>query len=209
MICFWGRRILTIGVCLLALFWLASCSSPDRLEHNEDASATDQSQLPFHDGVAPSSANGSARTQPGAGRSNDLPFRAPQQLPAGTMLTIRLQHPLATDHSDAERTFEAVIDRPVVVDGDRLVPIGASVTGRVESARASNFKSNHGYLQLTLTSIQLAGLKLPVQTSSLFVRGEAGRSGAPSDAAWAKSARPVIYLEKGRQLVFRLTEPVD
>jgi len=93
-----------------------------------------------------------------------------------------------------------MVDQPVIIDGNQLVPLGAMVSGRVESARASNLKRNRGYVRLTLESIQLAGSHVPMQTSSLFVRGRAG----PTQA----SESPVVRLERGRRLTFRLTEPV-
>src|SRR5207248_10256820 len=105
---------------------------------------------------------------------SDLPFRDPQTLPAGTLLTVRLKNPVSAENPDADRTFQAVVDQPIVIEGNKLVPAGTLVSGRVESARASNLKRNSGYLRLTLDSIDLAGSKLPMQTSSLFVSGNAG-----------------------------------
>ena len=61
----------------------------------------------------------------------------------------------------------------MVIDGNKLIPRGAAVSGRVESARASNLKRNRGYVRLVLETIHLSGASLPVQTASLFVRGSA------------------------------------
>ncbi len=103
-----------------------------------------------------------------------LPFHDPQNLPAGTLLTVRLKNPISAENPGANGTFEAVVDEPVVIEGNKLVPRGAIVAGRVESARASKLKRNRGYVRLALDSIHLAGANLPIQTSSLFVRGNAG-----------------------------------
>jgi hypothetical protein len=90
------------------------------------------------------------------------------------------------------------------------------VSGRVESARASKVKRNRGYVRLVLNSIHLAGMSLPIQTSSLFVRGNASdvQSGETThgettqgEAAQSEASAAVIRLEKGRRLTFRLTEP--
>jgi len=69
----------------------------------------------------------------------------------------------------------------------------------VESARASKVKHNPGYVRLTLDSIDVAGKDLPVQTSSLFARGNA----PTGDASLS-----VLTLEQGRRLTFRLAQPV-
>ena len=90
-----------------------------------------------------------------------------------------------------------------MIEGNSLVPRGATVAGRVESALASNVRRNRGYVRLALDSIHLAGVNLPIQTSSLFVRGNSGDTQTGQGEDGAK-----IHLEKGRRLTFRLTEPV-
>jgi hypothetical protein len=135
------------------------------------------------------------KTKPETG----LPFRDDDSLPAGTLLTVRLKSAVAADSPGASGTFEAVMEDPVVIEGTALVPRGAGVEGRIESSRVSNLKQNRGYLRLTLDSIDVGGKDLPVQTSSLFVRGTTPDSSAKVI---------VINLEKGRRLTFRLAEPV-
>jgi hypothetical protein len=120
-------------------------------------------------------------------------------LPVGTLLTVRLKNPISADNPGPSATFEAVLDEPVVIEGNALVARGANVAGRVEAARVSKVKGNRAYLRLTLNSIDVAGKDLPVQTSSLFARGT-----APDGDVSAR----VITLEKGRRLTFRLAEPV-
>jgi hypothetical protein len=113
------------------------------------------------------------------------------------LLTVRLKNPVSADNPEASGRFEGTIDEPVTVDGNTLVPRGASVAGRVDSARSSKVKGN-GFVRVTLDSIDIAGKELQLQTSSLFVRGS-GASHSPAIQA--------ITLEQGRRLTFRLTEP--
>ena len=123
-------------------------------------------------------APGQTATPPDNGLNPEtgLPFHNPQSLPAGTLLTVRLKNPISADDPGANARFDAVVDEPVVIEGNRLVPRGATVAGRVESARASNVRRNRGYVRLMLDSIHVAGVNLPIQTSSLFVRGNSGDS---------------------------------
>ena len=79
-----------------------------------------------------------------------------------------------------------------------LIPRGADVTGRVESARTSQMKPGRGYIQLALQSVRVGGVDVPVQTASLFVRQSPQKD----------SSAPVIRLEKGHRLTFRLIQPV-
>jgi len=57
---------------------------------------------------------------------------------------------------------------------------------------------------LTLNSLDIGGRDFAIQTSSLFVRGDA--SVAP--AAGGTHAAEIVHLAGGRRLTFRLTEPV-
>jgi hypothetical protein len=192
---------ITIWLALLSLLLCAGCSRPAEL-NSADGSSADPHQVPFRDAdrkaVAESGANVSsvAQDQPVKGE-NGLPFRDSQNLPAGTLLTVRLKNPVSAKNPEAIGTFEAVVDEPVTVEGNTLVPRGASVAGRVESARTSKLKGN-GYVRVTLDSIDIAGKDLHLQTSSLFARG---------NAAGRRPSLDPITLEKGRRLTFRLTEP--
>jgi hypothetical protein len=193
---------------LLLLLWAPACAPPAGLQAG-DATTADQHQVPFHDedGRSPHPGDSSAARENGLRPAADLPFQEPQNLPAGTLLTVRLKNPISADNPDARGTFEAIVDQRVVIEGNTLIPPGATVLGRVESARASNLKRNRGYIRLTLVSIRLGGSSVPVQTSSLFARAGQTRS-KTTEGSQAEAPGRVIRLEKGRLLVFRLTEPV-
>ena len=178
MISFPRARIRTICPLLLALLPLA-CSRPDGLKIDE----TGESRKPRPD--------------------LNVPFRDSQTLPAGTLVSVRLQNPIAADNPGGNGIFDAVVDEAVLVDGSALLPRGAVVAGRVEAARSSELRRNRGYLRLKLDSVNIGGRDLPIQTSSLFVSGNAD----PAHASDAPSPQ-VVHLESGRRLTFRLTEPL-
>jgi hypothetical protein len=198
---------------LLALLWTAGCARPAGPQSDDAVVHADQHQAPFHEGESTASAPQASPTAQDTGSNPDtgLPFHGlqnhdPTNLPAGTLLTVRLKNSISAENPGANGTFEAVVDEPVVIEGNKLVPRGAAVLGRVESARASNVKRNRGYVRLVLNSIHLAGMSLPIQTSSLFVRGSAGD--APTgETPPGEASTVMIRLEKGRRLTFRLTEP--
>ena len=184
----WGPALLSPPRCLalVVLALGAGCSRPVELPQ-EDAGV----QAEQHQAV-------------GRKAEAELPFRESQNLPAGTLLTVRLTDPINADRVAASGTFVAIVDEPLSVDGNTLIPRGASVAGRVESARASEVKHNIGFVRLTLDSIDLSGRALAVQTSSLFARGNVTAADAARDSSPA-----VIRIQKGRRLTFRLTEPVS
>ena len=201
------RILLTV---LLALIWAGGCARPNELRNSSNAPPGGQPQVPFHDSddqvARPADSLGVQDNGPGA--VPNLPFHDPQNLPAGTLLTVRLNAPISSDKPGANATFEAVVDQPVVIDGNKLIPRGAVVSGRVESARTSNLKRNRGYVRLVLESIHLSGASLPVQTASLFVRGSAADAQTALKVPSSDPSASGIRLEKGRLLTFRLTEPV-
>jgi len=202
----WPRR--RAAWLLLFATLAVSCSRP-LTPRPEDSSQSDQGQAPFQS--AASTPGASAPEVSPAGHSNRpnseaaLPFRVGQDLPAGTLLTVRLKDAISSNYSGESLPFGAVVDEPVRVEGATLLPIGVTVAGRVESAHTSLVKHSRSYIRLTLDAIDLNGRQLPVQTSSLFVHGNASQT-APSVG---ENSSQVIHLESGRRLTFRLTEPVS
>jgi hypothetical protein len=193
----------------LALLCVGGCARPTGLQ-SEGSDRSDQHPVPFHDGDRAGS-GGPSETPPAPEHSPNpdagLPFHDSQNLPAGTLLTVRLKRPITAESPGSDGTFEAIVDEPVVVEGNRLVPRGAAVSGRVESTRSSNLKRNRGYVRLALDSIHLSGGILPIQTSSLFVKGNSSDALASQSDAPQSDASTMIHVEKGRRLTFRLTEP--
>lgn len=203
---------------LLVLVLTAGCSR--RLGLGADGtSQTDPHDLPFH-GDADAAAAGEAASRPRVpdqrGTSSELPFdsSASPILPAGTLLTVRLESPLASSRRDSGKTFVAAIDEPVMVDGRALIPQEAQVKGFIESARVSATNRRTGYLRLTLDSIRIGDKELPLPTSSLFARGIIDDAGDDSGTTASRlpqmaAQREVIRLRKGRLLTFRLTAALD
>ncbi len=209
----WGLLRPKVGawpflLAVLALtFSASSCSRPVGLRP-EDSAQADQREAPFQDSASASDAsteNAPASSAKGIKAESAPPFRDAQDLPAGTLITVRLKNDLSSDYTGESLTFGAVVDEPVQVEGNVVLAQGAGVAGRVESTRTSLVKRNRGYIRLTLDAIDFEGRKLPVQTSSLFVHGILTR------AANGKSDNPsqAVHLESGRRLTFRLIEPVS
>lgn len=201
---FQRMRELILPVTVLSVA-LASCSRPATVK-NSDAGQVDQRPVPFQDsGETDYTASTPFQRQaevPGAKAA--LPFRDVHSatLPAGTLLTVRLENPISTDRNAAPGTFAAVVDEPVIVDGDVLVARGTGVLGRVESERPSGLKGNHCCIRLTLDSIGISGKELPIQTSTLFAHSKVGD---PQDSN-SSSLAEVVRLKTGRRLTFRLAE---
>lgn len=189
-----------IAAAALILLLEIGCSRPVTVPN--DASQSDRHQAPFQSGTAKPANPGPAEpsvVQAESGPAVDkLPFRERENLPAGTLISVRLTNPISIVEIGGENSsFEAIVVAPVVVDGATLIPKGTPVTGRIESIRTSQLKPTRGYVRLALASVHAGGIDVPVQTASLFAR-QSPSSEQPSS---------MIGLEKGRRLTFSVSEP--
>lgn len=120
------------------------------------------------------------RAQPPQSNADNggLPFAKSQiiEVPTGSPVYIRLQDPISSATAQEGQSFPAVLDEPIVVEGQTIAAQGTVVTGRVVAARQSVHLHDAGYLRLTLSSITLNGKTVPLQTSSLFVKGGSFRN---------------------------------
>jgi hypothetical protein len=157
----WSTAHFAVLILVVALF--AGCARQPNAQGSDESSTTqagDDHKLPFeHD----SGKNGISPT------GSLVPM--PASLPAGTPITIRLQSAVSSASSRSGDGFEGVLDEPVIIQGQTVVPRGAAVSGRVVEAKASGHLHDPGYLRLTLEKIFINGKAVPLQTSSIFVKG--------------------------------------
>lgn len=148
-------RISLLILSVFALALLSACGT--RLPDSANAAQPDNNSAPFgeHAAITPS--------------KSLVP--APQVIPAGTAIAIRLQETVSSATASPGEHFDAVLAEPIVVNGETIAPRGAQAEGRVVAARHSGRLHNPGYLRLTLASVTVNGRPLPVQTSSIFVEG--------------------------------------
>jgi len=91
---------------------------------------------------------------------------APVVLPVGTELTARLVDSLSSKDSNAGDTFQATLDKPVVVDGTTVIPKGADVSGKVTNAVPSGRLKQRAELWVTLTEVKVGGKTYEISTST-------------------------------------------
>jgi hypothetical protein len=141
------------------------------------------------------------------------------EIPAGTPVTVRLQASLSSTSSHMGDSFDAVLDEPIVVRGQTVVPQGTTITGKVLEARPSGQLRDPGYLRVVLTAVLLNGKVTSMQTSSIFAKGgPRGKRNPPlmgtsltsarkGDTAAVSDQEDVRY-DTEHRLIFRLTEPL-
>jgi hypothetical protein len=138
---------------------------------------------------------------------------ASSTLPAGTLLTVRLQTAVSSATSHPGDSFDALLDEPVVIEGQTLVVRGIKAMGKVTGARASSGLRDPGYLRLVLTSISVNARSVSLQTSSVFEKGNSPDQRGPALLAAAATAqdndKKDVKFPAQWRLTFRLTQPLS
>ena len=152
------KLIVSLLIFVIAIFATGCGSVPDNVTAAASAGSGESSSPPFSKAKQ---ADSSAHTL------------APEEVtvPAGTAVSIRLQSAVSSASNRSGDEFAAVLDEPIVVNGDTVAPRGAAVRGRVVAARSSGRLHNSGYLRLSLVSVEMNGKSVPVHSSSVFAMG--------------------------------------
>jgi hypothetical protein len=213
-----GKKI-ELAIVVLGVALAAGCSRSASLRSGDAGANQQKAPFPEDTGSSLPEDQGTAVSRkPGkdVDANHAPPFTSPMSpsLPAGTLLTVRLQNSLSSLRVHAGQIFSAVLAEPVVIDGKTVVERGAGVSGRVESAQASPPTRNSASLRLILDSITIKGKQWPLQTASLFARGAPGQGHNLRVASGLGEAPysvgpTTVRLKKGRRLTFRLTQAVS
>jgi hypothetical protein len=218
-----GRDRCKLGFILLALCLATAigqgCGGADEPNQTPISAAPPaQQNLPFHQNPDHATDDSAHPALP-ADRSSSAstPFRtgshsSTHSLPAGTLITVRLDNSLPISRVHAGDTFSASLDGPVTVDGETAINRGTPVSGCVESAQPAvdrpGLSPDPGFLRLTLKTVTVDGSTLALQTSSLFAKGTSQpTAGSVADRSSLGSGG--FWVQKGRRLTFRLTAPVS
>jgi hypothetical protein len=107
----------------------------------------------------------------------------------GTILTVRINQPLSSDHNQVGDGFSATLTQPVIVLGIVVSRYGQTATGRIVEAKKAGRVSGVSRLGITLTRLTLVdGQTVPIE-SQLLVRE--GPTSVGRDAAGMAGATGV------------------
>jgi hypothetical protein len=88
------------------------------------------------------------------------------EIPAGTRLSVRLDQALDTARNRSGDTFSAMLDTPVVENGNVLLPKGTPFRGHITAAKPSGRLRGRGYMAVSLDSFELDGQTYQLATNS-------------------------------------------
>jgi hypothetical protein len=114
----------------------------------------------------------------------------PTVVPAGTVLTVRVDQALSSKTSQTGQTFLATLAQPVSVGRSTAIPGGSKVSGTVVTAKAKGKIKGEGQLSLALTSITVRGQTYNIKTAVLnnTVKGKGKRTAATTGGGTAGGA---------------------
>ncbi|WP_176441651.1 BON domain-containing protein [Granulicella rosea] len=86
-------------------------------------------------------------------------------VPTGTMIRIRVNQPLSSNHSKPGMVFDGVVANDVIAGGAVAIPRGATVQGKVVDAKASGALKGRGELSLQITQVMMGGKVYPINST--------------------------------------------
>ena len=114
--------------------------------------------------------------------AQDAPMVSPPlTIRPGTILTVRVNEPLSSDHNQVGDVFSATLTQPVIALGIVVAQRGQTVAGQVVEVKKAGRVSGVSRLGITLTSLTVAdGQTVPIQSQLLVQKGStsAGRDAA-------------------------------
>ena len=94
-------------------------------------------------------------------------------IPGGSWITVRVNEPLSSDHSQSGDVFTATLAQPLVAEGRVLARRGQTVGGVVVEAQKAGHVKGTSRLGIELTEIGLVdGRQIQVQTKLIERRGD-------------------------------------
>jgi hypothetical protein len=153
---------------IFLMFTLAACSK--KPADTASNSASQNTAAPSNDagGNATSSSAAPATDSPAtATPATSAPAPQPLVVPAGTTLTVRLGESVGSKISSPGQSFSATLVSPVTVDGNTVIPAGASARGTVVDAKPLGRFKGGAILELRLNSITVNGSEQRIRTSAV------------------------------------------
>ena len=148
----------------------------------------------FDGNSGPSADPGAPPPEPQAPVTTQAPppgFLSQVSVPSGTWVTIRVNEPISSDHSQPGDAFTATLAEPIVANGLVIARRGQLVRGVVSEAQKAGRTQGLSRLKLELTEIQLAdGRQVQVRTRFMERRGNTsyGRDAAAIGVTTATGA---------------------
>jgi hypothetical protein len=102
----------------------------------------------------------------------EAPARKTVQVPAGSVINVRLTQAIEVDAAQAGQSFKAIVDDPVMINGSIVIPRGASAVLQAVQVQQSGKMKGSDKVSLKLNSIGFGGMVYPVTTAYVETKGK-------------------------------------
>ena len=93
-------------------------------------------------------------------------------IPAGSHLAVRIIDSIDSSKNQAGQAFRASLDKPIIVEGETVVPAGADVTVRLAVAKTAGRMTGTSELELQLVKMVFAGQDYRLVSNSYTAKGK-------------------------------------
>ena len=174
------------GPVVLALVATVGCSRP----FETPAEGAVNESRPFKGSQPqPNRASDTPGLTPVAGtldRPQNLPFQPSEELPAGTLLTVKLQTPITVRVPIMVDSFEAVVEHPVVIQGNTLPSVSENETKMAKNQAPPPIPSD---------GLPLPQSSAPAKPSAILTRPQAS-AGKPAFADGRSASDAAKQIQK-------------
>jgi hypothetical protein len=121
---------------------------------------------------APASTAATSAPAPAPKEPPPPPPPPPITLAAGTVISVRLTTDIAVDTAETGTTFKAIVDDPVMVNGEIAIPREARATIQAVNVEQSGKLKGADKIQLKLNSVAFGGKSHPLVSDYATVQGK-------------------------------------
>jgi len=129
-----------------------------------------------------------------------------QEIPADTVLWIRLGKDLDSTRLKAGDRFSAQVSSPIVLNGKAVVPQGAPVQGVVVESNTATQAGGSGTLGLRITSVRMGLRSFALQTATVSLQSPPVRG---SETERTAKREGDAFAPQGENLQFVITTAVS
>ena len=94
------------------------------------------------------------------------------QVPAGTVINVRLTQGIDADKSAAGQTYKAVVDDPVSINGSIVIPRGAGAVIQIAHVEQAGSMKGSDKITLKMNAFSLGGMVYDVSTTYVQSKGK-------------------------------------
>ena len=128
-----------------------------------------------------------------------------QEIPANTVLWVRLRKDVDSSRFKAGDHFSAEVSSPIVLNGKEAVPQGTPVDGVVVQSQSAAQPGSSGQLSLQVKSFRLGLRSFQIQTDTVRLQSPAVKTNESDRLAKREGE---AFVPKNENLQFVITQPV-